>query len=86
MANFYKTLTRPWTSQAFDTRLGQFACWFAAMMVLVLGMLKISRLSLNETELFFGLLLVLNLSLLLVVMGIVLPLATYNSKKDALTR
>lgn len=70
MAQFFKAIT----SQSFDAKVGQIGSWFAAGVVFLLGMYKLTKLPLSETELFFGLLLVLTVSLLMVLMGLILPL------------
>jgi len=75
-----RLIARTISSPAFDIKFAQSACWLVAglilvFLILVLGMYKVTELSLTETELFFGLLLVLNLSMLSVVLGMVLPLA-----------
>ena len=86
MFHIFQSLTRPLTSQAFDAKTGQFACWLASGLVLVLGMLKLCRLPLNETELFFGVLLVLAVSLLGVLIGLVLPIAARGTMSELTNR
>ena len=76
MSRLFQSLTRPMTSQALDAKAGQFVCWLVSVLVLVIGMLKLCRLPVNETELFFGVLLVLAVSLLMALAGLVLPMAT----------
>jgi hypothetical protein len=55
--------------------MAQASCWLTAGIVLVLGFFKLTRLPLNETELFFGVLLVLTVGLLATLIGMVLPIA-----------
>jgi hypothetical protein len=69
MRNAARFLMRPVSTKRFDDRLAQFSCYFSALMVLVLGILKLSGLGLDETRLFFGLLLVLCLTMLLIIAG-----------------
>lgn len=86
MSRIFQPLTRPLTSVAFDAKVGQVACWLASGLVLVLGMLKLCRLPLNETELFFGILLVSAVSLLGTLLGLVLPIAARASTSDVTNR
>lgn len=81
MSAILKSLLRPLTSDSFDAKAGQLACWLVSGLVLVLGFLKLFRLSLSETELFFGILLVLAVTLLGVLIGLVLPIAA-DSKRS----
>ena len=79
MSQFFKSIT----SQSFDVKVGQMGSWFAAVAVLGMGMYKLTKLPLNETELFFGILLVLTVTLLMVLMGLILPL-TYRKANDSI--
>jgi uncharacterized membrane protein len=56
-------------------RLGQFLCFVAGVFVLSLSLWKLSRLDLSEAQVFFGVLLSLITPLLLVLMGLLLPIA-----------
>jgi hypothetical protein len=73
MNQVIRTMTRPLTSSRTDAKWTQIACWLASGIVLLLGMLKLTTLPLSETELFFGLLLVLTVGLLCVLLGLVVP-------------
>jgi len=64
------------SSDAFDRRLGQVFCFVAGALMLVVSMWKLTRLDLSEAQFFFGLLLSLCVPLLLVIVGLVLPIAT----------
>lgn len=75
MSHLLRMMTLSLTSNQTDVRWGQIACWLSAVTALVLGMLKLAELPLTETELFFGVLLVLTVALLGVLIGLVLPLA-----------
>ena len=59
----------------FDTNMGTIACWVAALLVLVLGFLKLASLPVSETQLFFGLLLVLTVGLLGICLGFLIQIA-----------
>lgn len=60
----------------FDVKFGRFASFAAAGVVLVLSFWKLTRLELNDMQLFFGVLLSLTIPLLLINMGLLLPLVT----------
>jgi uncharacterized membrane protein YiaA len=64
------------SSDALDQRLGQVVCFVAGVVVLVVSMWKLTRLDLSEAQFFFGLLLSLCVPLLLVIAGLVLPIAS----------
>ena len=66
----------PISSDAFDTRLGQVVCFVAGVLMLVVSMWKLTQLDLSEAQLFFGVLLSLCVPLLLIIVGLVLPIAT----------
>ena len=59
-----RTLGRKISSHRFDAGMGQLSCWGVSILVLALGFLKLAALPLTETELFFGLMLVLAVALL----------------------
>ena len=59
-----RMLGRKLSSDRFDAGMGQLSCWSVSVLVLVLGILKLAALPLTETELFFGLMLVLAVALL----------------------
>jgi hypothetical protein len=75
VSRLFRSLSRPLTSQGFDVKAGQIACWCASIAIMMIGILKLGRLPLNETELFFGVLLVMTVTLLGVLIGLVLPMA-----------
>lgn len=70
MSQFFKSIT----SHSFDAKVGQMGGWFASVFVLGMGFYKLSKLPLSETEFIFGVLLVFNVSLLMMLMGMILPL------------
>jgi hypothetical protein len=71
----YPVLRRTISSDAFDRRLGRVFCFVASGLLLMVSMWKLTRLDLNEAQFFFGLLLSLCVPLLLVIVGLVLPIA-----------
>ena len=79
MSQFFKSIT----SHSFDVKFGQVGSWIAAIAVLGIGMYKLTKLPLSETALFFGILLWLTVTLLMVLMGLILPL-TYGKANDSI--
>lgn len=68
-------LTRRISSEAFDVRLGQFACFAAGPVLLVVAFGGLARLARTPGEASLGVLASLAVALLLIVLGLVLPLA-----------
>jgi uncharacterized membrane protein YhfC len=62
------------TSETLDVRIGQGVCFAAAPAVLVLAVYKLARLPLSEAEFVIGLLASLAVTLLLVILGVLVPL------------
>lgn len=75
MSRILRAFLRPVTHEHFDVRVGQGLMGLASLLVLILGVRKLCGLGLNERDLVLGLLLVLNVSLLLALVGLVLPTA-----------
>jgi hypothetical protein len=63
------------SSERFDVRLGQLLCFAAGPALLVVALVGLGRLALTPGEAFIGVLASLAVALLLVMLGIVLPLA-----------
>ena len=80
MSHLRDKLSRPLTTPAFDVRLARTLCWLGSAAILILGFVKLTRLPLSETELFFGVLLVLAVGLLGVLIGLVLPMAVRGER------
>ena len=80
---FARTLGRKISSDGFDAGMGQLACWAVSILVLGLGFLKLASLPLTETELFFGLLLVLAVGLLGVNLGMLLRIENNTRQKGS---
>ena len=68
------------TTDFFDARLGQVICFVAAVALLVAAVLKLCRLGLPEGQLIIGLLAAIACSLLLVVVGLLLPISAASRK------
>lgn len=71
----FKSLQRKLTSDKFDATMGRMACWAVSGFIMVTGLLKVSAMHLTEPQLFFGILLVLAVSLLGIILGVLLPVA-----------
>ncbi|MBM4033516.1 MAG: hypothetical protein FJ291_17275 [Planctomycetes bacterium] len=63
------------TTELFDARLAQVLCFIAAVGIFVAVVLKLCRLRLTEEQLIIGLLAAIACSLLLVVLGLLLPIS-----------
>ena len=63
------------TTDAFDIRVGQALCFAAAPVLLVVALGGLARLAVSPGEVFLGVLGSLTVVLLLVVLGLLLPLA-----------
>jgi hypothetical protein len=72
---FLRRLNRKFTSDSFDAHTGQYVSWAVSILVLVLGIYKLTSLPLTETELFFGTLLVFAVMLLVWCLGLLTPIA-----------
>lgn len=68
-------LNRQILSEQTIARLSQLLCFIGALFALVLSFSKLSRLELTEVQTFFGMLLCMVTPLLLVVIGLLVPLA-----------
>ena len=82
MNGFFTWLFRKLTSASTDAKIGQAFCWVGALLVMVAGMYKLTRLPLNEAELFFGVLLVMAVTLLGVIAGLLLPVVEFVARKE----
>lgn len=77
------------TSPTFDVRIGQCACFAAGPAFLALAVHKLAQLSLPEDKFVIGLLTSIAVALLLVILGVLLPLAGHKllpSQSDPLAR
>ena len=76
-------LGQKFTSDSFDAKLAQVGCFVAGVLVLAASFWKLTRLDLSEAQLFFGVLLSLCAPLLLIVVGLLLPVAAAQRKPKA---
>ena len=75
MSLFPRVLEKRLSSARFDVRLGQLLCFAAGPALLVVALVGLGRLALTPSEAFIGVLASVAVALLLVILGIVLPLA-----------
>ena len=77
MEAIHRILTYRVSTKDAAGKIGQMACYVAAVVVLALGLRKLNALAadMNEAELFFGILLVLATGLLMVCLGTLTRLA-----------
>ena len=76
MSLFQRVLGMRLSSERFDVRLGQLLCFAAGPALLVVALVGLGRLALTPGEAFIGVLASVAVALLLVILGIVLPLAS----------
>lgn len=81
MTNLIRSCFRNLTTSRFDAKAAQAACWICSLLVLVVGVLKLTRLQLTETELFLSILLVLAVAILCLITGLLMPIVEYVSQK-----
>ena len=84
MSRFGRALGVRLSSGWFDVRLGQLLCFAAGPALLVVALGGLARLALTPGEAFIGVLASLAVALLLVILGIVLPLASVAPPKQTL--
>jgi uncharacterized membrane protein len=82
MNDVLQLFKRNFSSAQFDAKAVQMFCWASSLLVMVGGILKLTRLPLTESELFFGILLVMSMSILLVIAGILVPIAKFVSQQQ----
>jgi hypothetical protein len=75
MSRFLHVLGWQLSSEAIDIRLGQWLCYAAAPAVLLVTGLRLTQLPVSQGEALLGYLTSAAVALLLVILGIVLPLA-----------
>jgi hypothetical protein len=74
------------SSAKFDVRLGQLLCFAAGPALLVVALVGLGRLAVTPGEAFIGVLASVAVALLLVILGIVLPLAAKAPPNQTLVR
>ena len=72
--NTKSLLTKQVSSLKFDRRLGTVASFAVAILVMALGILKLSSMELTEAQLVLGVLMCVQASLLLIVIGFLAPM------------
>jgi hypothetical protein len=82
MSLFRRVLGVRLSSAGLDVRLGQLLCFAAGPALLIVALGGLARLSLTPGEAFIGVLASVAVALLLVILGIVLPLAAKDGEKS----
>jgi hypothetical protein len=82
MTDMLRLLNRSLTSTSFDAKAAQTACWACSLIVMVTGILKLTRLQLTEAELFFGILLVMAVTILGIIAGLLMPIVEFIARKQ----
>lgn len=75
MGIFTRVANVPLTTERLDAWLGQILCFVAAVVLLVIAVRKLCSLQLAEGQFLIGLLATIACSLLLVVLGLLLPIS-----------
>jgi hypothetical protein len=75
MSRIAQVVTRPLISRQLNYTIGYHASLLAGTVLILTGILKLTRLGLNEKEMFFGLLLVVATGLALLILGVLLRIA-----------
>ena len=75
MSRLLRVLGWQLSSESLDIRLGRWLCYAAAPAVLIVTGLRLTQLSVSQGEALLGYLASTAVALLLVILGIVLPLA-----------
>ena len=81
MTNVLRLFKRNLTSTGFDAKAAQMAFWICSLVVMVAGTLKLTRLPLTEAELFFGILLVMAVTILGTIAGLLMPVVEFVAQK-----
>jgi hypothetical protein len=82
MTNVLRLFKRNLTSTGFDAKAAQMGCWICSLIVMVAGILKLTRLQLTEAELFFGVLLVMAVTVLGIIAGLLMPIVEFVAQKQ----
>jgi hypothetical protein len=72
--NLLRALNRRLSTDRFAARTAQMLCYGIALLVMVLGIRKVTAMRLDEPQLVFGLLLVMVLTFQVIIMGTVVGL------------
>lgn len=72
--NTISLLTKQVSSLTFDRRLGSLSSFAAAILVMALGVLKLTSMELTEAQLVLGMLMCVQASLMLVLIGFLAPM------------
>jgi len=82
MAHIVQQLKRRVTSTRFDVKVAQLVLWSIALMIIVGGIYELTHFQLTESQFFFGILLVLAVSLQVIVGGLLLPIVQFVAQQQ----
>ena len=82
MTDIIHLFKRNITTSRLDAKLGQAFCWTGSLVMMTAGILKLTRLQLTESELFFGILLVMAVTMLGIVARLLLPVVEYVAREQ----
>ena len=71
------------SNEVFDLKLGQVVSFVTGILLFALSIMKLTKLDLSETELYFGVLLSLTVFFLCIIMGLLLPMSTAAGRQKA---
>jgi hypothetical protein len=82
MTDVLRLFRRNLTSTGFDAKAAQIACWICSLIVMVAGILKLTRLQLTEAELFIGVLVVMAVTILCIIAGLLMPIVEFVAQQQ----
>ena len=69
-----RAINRRISTDKFDANMAQFLCYGIGLMIMVLGIYKVTSMHLSEAELLFGILLVMIITMQAVIVGVLMGL------------
>ena len=82
MAQFVQQFKRNVTSTRSDVKIAQWILWSIALLIIVGGIYQLTRFQLTESQFFFGILLVLSVSLQVILGGLLLPVVQFVAERQ----
>ena len=81
MAHIVQHFKRHFTSTRFDVKAAQLILWCIALIIMVGGIHKLTRFDLTESQFFFGILLIMLVTLQIIVGGLLLPIVEFVAQQ-----
>ena len=81
MTHIVQHLKRHFTSTRFDVKAAQLILWCIALIIMVGGIHELTRFELTESQFFFGVLLIMLVTLQIIVGGLLLPIVEFVSQQ-----